>query len=249
MIVRKHTAQPPANKKILFIVSNPTLLKGFPVGFFAEELTHPFFEFLKVGYELTLASPKGGKVEYDLMSNPESEQTQAPNDLITIGFNHHREFSQLMENTTSIDEVSTDEFDAVFVVGGGAPMITFKDDIKLHKLIAEFYERGKIVATICHGSCLLLWTKLSNGELLANGKIWTGFSDAEEKIGDEALGVKVFEETIESEANKNAQTKFEAAGPFEPFAIRDGRLITGQQQKSSLLVAELVIDALSNQEK
>ncbi|MDF1699073.1 MAG: type 1 glutamine amidotransferase domain-containing protein [Saprospiraceae bacterium] len=243
---RKHILQSKEQRNILFIVSNPASLKGFPLGFYAEELTHPLFEFLKTGYRVTIASPKGGKVEYDFISNPESEQTQAPNDLITIGFNHHHELGKLMEDTPSIDEVNSSDFDAVFVVGGGAPMITFKDDTNLHQFIADFYEQGKVIATICHGSCLLLWTALSNGELLINGKTWTGFSDAEEKISDDAVGMKVFDQTIESEALKNPNTTFEAAGPFEPFAIKDGHLITGQQQNSSVLVAQMVIEELLN---
>lgn len=227
------------------IVPNPTMHKGFPVGFYAEELTTPFFEFIKVGHDVKLASPKGGKVAYDFLSNPDSEQTLAPDDLITIGFNHHKKYGQLMEDTCSIDELTIDEYDAVFVAGGGSPLVTFKDDTKLHKLIADFYEKGKFVAMICHASCLLLWTKLSSGELLADGKTWTGFSDKEEKFANEAVGTIVFDETIESEARKNPNTIFETAGAFEPFAIRDGRLITGQQEKSSFFTAQLLLDALN----
>lgn len=245
-VEKRHAANASNKKKILMIVSNPTMLKGFQVGFYAEEFTRPFFEFIKAGHEVKLVSPKGGKVAFDLMSDPGNEQTQAPDDLITIGFNHHKKYSQILENTPSINEIRVDEYDVVFVAGGGAPLITFKDDDKLHQLIANFYEKGKFVATICHASCLLLWTKLSDGELLAKGKTWTGFSDAEEKISDEMVGVKVFEETIESEAQKIPSTSFEAAGPFEAFAIRDGRLITGQQQHSSYLVAAMIIDALSD---
>jgi putative intracellular protease/amidase len=47
-------------------------------------------------------------------------------------------------------------------------------------MITNFYDHGKIVALICHGSALLLWTRLSSGKLLAEGKKWTGFTDEEE---------------------------------------------------------------------
>lgn len=244
-IEKRHAVNATNKKKILMIVSNPAMLKGFPVGFHAEEFTRPFFEFIKAGHKVKLVSPKGGKVTYDFMSDPEHEQTQAADDLITLGFDHHKEYSQLLENTPSIQNVNVDKYDAVFLAGGGAPLINFKDDDKLHQLVSDFYEQGKFVATVCHASCLLLWTKLSNGELLAKGKTWTGFSDAEEKISDEMVGVKVFEETIESEALKIPDTTFEVAGPFEAFGIRDGRLITGQQQQSSFFVAAMLLDALS----
>ena len=245
-IVRRHALYKLPEKKILYLVSNPATLKGvLPVGFFAEELTRPFFDFVQAGYTVDLGSPKGGKVEFDGFSDPENPNTIYPNDLITIGFSHHKEFGKLMENTKSIDEVNISDYDAVCVAGGGGPLITFKDDEKLHKFIADFYERGKVVGLICHGTSLLLWTRLSDGTLLADGKTWTGYSDSEEAMNNEAAGMELNDHTIESEARKNPNTTYEAVDPLEPFAIRDGRLITGQQQHSSALFAELVIEALS----
>ncbi|MEL6718354.1 MAG: type 1 glutamine amidotransferase domain-containing protein [Bacteroidota bacterium] len=244
-VIRRTAPYKRPQKKVLYIVSNPATLHGFPVGFFAEELTRPYFEFIQAGYEVDLASPKGGKVEFDGFSDPENMATTYPNDLVTIGFSHHKDFSKLMENTKSIADFKVSDYDAVCVAGGGGPLITFKDDVALHKFIADFYEQGKVVGMLCHGSSLLLWTKLSDGTLLADGKTWTGYCDAEEKIGDDALGFKINPYTIETEAKKNPNTNFEAKAPLVPYAIRDGRLITGQQQHSSALFAELVIEALS----
>ncbi|MEO1668948.1 MAG: type 1 glutamine amidotransferase domain-containing protein [Chloroflexota bacterium] len=244
-VIRRHAPYRRPEKKVLYIVSNPGTLLGFPVGFFAEEFTRPFFEFIHAGYKVDLVSPKGGKVEFDGFSDPENEGTAYPDDLVTIGFSHHGEFSKLMENTKSINDVDLSDYDAVCVAGGGGPMVTFEEDENLHKFIADAYEQGKIVGTLCHGSSLLLWTRLSDGTLLADGKTWTGYCDAEEEITNQAAGTTVIEKTIESEARKNPNTTYEAAGPLEPFAIRDGRLITGQQQHSSALFAELVIEALS----
>lgn len=102
-----------------------------------------------------------------------------------------------------------------------------------------------MVCLICHGTSLLLWTRLSNGKLLADGKTWTGFADSEENMINEMFGMTVNDYTIETEARKNLNTNFEVAGALEPFAIRDGRLITAQQQHSSFLASQLVIEALS----
>jgi len=247
-VVKRHAPLAYPAKKILFVVSNPATLKGFPVGFFAEEMTRPYFDFVQAGYEVDMVSPKGGKVEFDGFSDPENPMSQYPNDLITIGFKHHQEFGKQMENTRSIAEVNVSDYDAVCVAGGGGPLVTFKDDEHLHQFIADFYEQGKVVGLICHGTCLLLWTKLSNGQLLANGKTWTGYPDSEEQMMDQALGMKVNEYTIETEAKKNPHTTFESAGPLQPFAIRDGRLITAQQQHSTHLFSQLVIEALNENE-
>ncbi|HAA12530.1 MAG TPA: type 1 glutamine amidotransferase domain-containing protein [Cytophagales bacterium] len=232
-------------KKVLYIVSNPAELKGLPVGFFAEELTRPFFEFIHAGYEVEVASPQGGKVEFDGFSDPENAYTLYPNDLITMGFRRHATFGTLLENTLPIADVDVSSYDAVCVAGGGGPLVTFKDDESLHQLIADFYEQEKVVGLICHGTSLLLWTRLSDGTMLADGKTWTGYCDAEEAMNNEAAGFKLNDYTIEEEARKNPNTNYEHADPLAPFAIRDGRLITGQQQHSSALFAELVIEALA----
>lgn len=245
-VIRRTTPYKYPEKKILYIVSNPATLKGFPVGFFAEELTKPFFDFIQAGFRVDVASPKGGKVEFDGFSDPANEGTIYPNDLVTLGFSNHKEFGKLMENTKSITEFNVADYDAVCVAGGGGPLVTFKDDIILHQFIADFYEQGKVVGMLCHGTSLLLWTKLSDGTLLADGKTWTGYCDAEEEMNNQAAGgIKINEYTIETEAKKNPNTTYEAKEPLTPFAIRDGRLITGQQQHSSALFSDLVIEALT----
>jgi putative intracellular protease/amidase len=243
--IRRTATHDVAGKKILFIVSNPATLMGFPVGFFAEEMTGPFYDLTHAGCSIDIASPKGGKVAFDGFSDPEDAATQYPNDLVTIGFKHHKTFGALLEATKPISDVDVSAYDAVCVAGGGGPLVTFKDDTALHKLIADFYEQGKIVGLICHGTCLLLWTRLSDGSLLADGKTWTGYPDSEEQMMNEALGTTVNAYTIESEAMKNPNTTFESAAPLAPFAIRDGRLITAQQQHSTRLFSELLIEALS----
>lgn len=245
IIIRREAASNVTGKKVLYIVSNPATLMGYPVGFFAEEMTGPFFDLVQAGCTVDVASPKGGKVEFDGFSDPENEMTQYPNDLISLGFKYHKTFGRLLEDTPSIANVDVSQYDAVCVAGGGGPLITFKDDTVLHRLIADFYESGKIVGLICHGTCLMLWTTLSDGSLLADGKTWTGYPDSEEEMMNAALGTTVNQYTIETEAKKNPNTTFESAAPLAPYAIRDGRLITAQQQHSTRLFSDLLVEALS----
>lgn len=231
-------------RRILLIVSNTTRLKGIPVGFFAEEMTRAFFMFMDAGFQVDLASPKGGEVMFDTHSDPRTPNGAYTNDLISLGFVHHARFGAMLKNTLSISAIKIGDYDAVWVAGGGAPLLTFKDDVNLHQLIAGFYEQRKIVALICHGASLLLWIRLTNGKLLADGKKWTGFTDEEENEVNTAFGMELNEYTIQSEAALIAGTTFICRGANEPFAVRDGRLITGQQQYSSALTAELVREAL-----
>ncbi len=115
----------------------------------------------------------------------------------------------------------------------------------VHPFFADFYETGKISAVICHGTCILLKTHLSNGSLLIEGKTWTGFADSEEDFADQIVGQKLQPFRIEEEAKKlPITTNYINGGQFKAFAVRDGNLITGQQQYSGAEAAKLVIAAL-----
>jgi putative intracellular protease/amidase len=91
---------------------------------------------------------------------------------------------------------------------------------------------------------MLLKTRLSEGRLLVDGKTWTGFADAEEKFADEYVGRRIQPFWIEEEARKIPNTNFIVSGRFKSHAVRDGNLITGQQQYSGAAAARLLIGAL-----
>jgi putative intracellular protease/amidase len=115
--------------------------------------------------------------------------------------------------------------------------------VQLHDLIAAFYQAEKPTAVICHGTSALLFVKAPDGEPLISGKTMTGFANSEEDYADQYVGRTVMPFRIEDEARKLG-ANFVTAGRFRPFAIRDGRLITGQQQYSAREAARLVIAAL-----
>ncbi|MEM9291078.1 MAG: type 1 glutamine amidotransferase domain-containing protein [Acidobacteriota bacterium] len=233
-------------KRILFIAANPATssITGWPVGFWASELTHPYWEFTEHGYEVTIASPAGGKLEVDGFSHPQDESGYSADDLISLGFLSSPKHAALLENTPKIADIDLTDYDAVFVAGGQSPMFTMIDDGDLHAFLARAYESGKVLAVVCHGACTLLKTRLSNGELLVKRKTWTGFSDSEEAYVEGFVGQKVQPFWIETEAHKIADTNFIVQGDFKAHAVRDGNLITGQQQSSGTAAARLVIQAL-----
>ncbi len=79
---------------------------------------------------------------------------------------------------------------------------------------------------------------------MAEGKTWTGFADSEEAFADGFVGMKIQPFWIEEEAKKIANTNYINGGMFKAFAVRDGNLITGQQQFSGAAAAKLMIEAL-----
>jgi putative intracellular protease/amidase len=98
-------------------------------------------------------------------------------------------------------------------------------------------------AVYCHGTAALVDLKLSDGSYLVEGKTITGFSNAEEEFNDTFVGQKVMPWRVE-DVLKERGANYVQGGLFKAFAIRDGRLITGQQQYSGRKVAEKVLDAL-----
>jgi len=237
----------PSKGKILMVASSPTVSKqtGWPIGFWIAELTHPLRVFQEAGYEVELVSTEGGKLEMDGYSNPNDPSGYSAHDVISLGYLQKPEFVRMLENTKKLTEVNPADYAAIFLVGGQAPMYTFRGNKDLEKLFGAFYESGKPSAAVCHSTTLLLEAKKSNGELLVAGKTWTGFADAEEEFADQAVGMKIQPYRIEDEARKMQGTTFKVAVPFSSYAIQDGNLITGQQQNSGAAAAELVVEALA----
>lgn len=242
-----HAHGMPLKGKILMVASSPAVSKqtGWPIGFWAAELTHPLHIFQEAGYEVALASTEGGKIEMDGYSNPTDASGYSAHDVISLGYMQMDWFNDLLANTKKMTEVKPDDYDAIFLVGGQAPMYTFRGNHDLEKLFAHFYEAGKPSAAVCHSTTLLLEAKKSNGELIVSGKSWTGFADAEEEFADQAVGQKIQPYRIEEEAKKLAGTTFKVAAPFSSYAITDGNLITGQQQNSGAAAARMVVEQLN----
>ncbi|WP_306117346.1 MULTISPECIES: type 1 glutamine amidotransferase domain-containing protein [unclassified Roseitalea] len=234
-------------RRILMIVSNPATspVTGWPIGFWWAELSHAYAVFEQAGYRIDIVSPDGGKLEADGYSDPEDESGYSVQDTISLAFKNDPAKMQRLDNTPALADVRPDDYDALFVVGGQGPMVTMIDDERVHRFVAEFYEAGKVTAAVCHGTCILLKTRLSTGDLLVKGKRWTGFADSEEAYVEQAVGQKIQPFWIETEARKIAETRFEVAGPLEEHAIRDGNLITGQQQVSAGAAAREIVAALS----
>lgn len=237
----------PSKEKILMVASSPAVSTqtGWPIGFWAAELTHPLHVFQNAGYEVELVSTDGGALQMDGYSNPTDASGYSAHDVISLGYLQQQWFKDLLANTKKLTEANPADYVAIFLVGGQGPMYTFRGNKELEKLFVAFYEAGKPSAAVCHSTTLLLEAKKSNGELLVEGKTWTGFADAEEEFADQAVGMKIQPYRIETEAKKIEGTTFKVAAPFSSYAIKDGNLITGQQQNSGAAAATLVVEALN----
>jgi len=151
---------------------------------------------------------------------------------------------RLVEESTPIAELDVDRHDAVLFIGGQGPMVTFYDDERVHELAGAFYDAGKITCVICHATCLLLKARRADGSLIVADRTWTGFANSEEDYADEYVGRRIQPFRIEDEAKALPNSNFMVDSRFKSHCVRDGNLITGQQQFSGSEAAELVIEAL-----
>ncbi len=232
-------------KKVLIVVANPATATtvGWPVGFWGAELTHPYYELTERGVEVTIASPAGGKVQMDALSDPRDASKWSSEDLVTMGFVNTPELMALLEDTPKLVDLDLEEYDAIMVAGGLAPMFSFRDNEQLHDALRRFYESERPACIYCHGTAALVDLKLSDGSYLVSGKTVTGFSNAEEDYSDGFVGQKVMPFRVE-DTLKERGANYVQGGLFKAFVVRDGRLITGQQQYSGRKVAQVLIEAM-----
>lgn len=244
---------PKAPKRVALVIANPAVstTTGWPVGFWWSELTHPYHAFTEAGYEVALFSPEGGACQADAMSDPNDPSGYSAGDLITQGFIHTPKLSALVQATQPAAAIEVERFDAIVVAGGQAPMFNFEGATALHAKFVDFHQRGKIAAALCHGTAILAYAKLPNGEYLAKGRTVTGFANVEEDFADEAVwGLNLLprdrhvmpwriEDRLKALGANHVQ-----AGLWRGFAVRDGNLVTGQQNFSGAETAALVIRAL-----
>ena len=232
-------------KRILMVVANPgthpTL--RFPVGFWAAELAHPWYEFIEAGFAVTVASPKGGKVIVDGYSDPRDDSKWSIDDILSLGFLTSPVSAPLLDDTPALGNLDWSSYHALAIAGGQSPMFSFRDDETLHDAIRAFYESNRLVAAYCHGTSALVDCKLSDGSYLVTGKTVTGFANVEEDYSDAFIGQRVMPWRVE-DAFKERGANYVQGGLFKQFVVRDGRLITGQQQYSGRNVARAIIAAL-----
>lgn len=248
-----NVVNPARRKRVALVISNPAVsaTTGWPVGFWWSELSHPYFALTEAGYDVQLFSPEGGRCSADAMSDPRDASGYSASDLISLGFLSTPKLTAMLEDTPAADKIDVGSFDAIVVAGGQAPMFTFERATALHAKFVEFFEAGRIACALCHGVAILRYAKLSTGEYLAKGRTVTGFANVEEDFADQAvwsMGLlprdqHVMPWRIEDQL-RALGANYVQAGLWRPFAVRDGNLLTGQQNFSGGETARQLVEAL-----
>jgi putative intracellular protease/amidase len=222
--------------KILMVLTSHDVLgkTGRKTGFWLEEFAAPYFVFRDAGVELTLASPKGGQPPIDPKSDQPENQTDAM-ERFKKDVRAQKELSQ----TVKLADVKAEAFDSVFYVGGHGPMWDLAESTVSIALLEAFYNSGKPIALVCHSPGVLRHVTYK-GEPLVKGKQVTGFTNGEE---EEVNLTHVVPFLVEDELMRLGAV-FEKRRNWQPFAITDGRLVTGQNPASSTYAAKALMKLL-----
>lgn len=224
-------------KKVLFVLTSHEELgnTGHKTGFWTEEFASPYYLLKDNGIEVTLASPKGGHPPIDPKSNESDFQTPA-----TTRFSNDKETQKTLSETIKLEYVNQTDYDAVFYPGGHGPLWDLAEDKNSISLIENFYANNKPIAAVCHAPAVFKNTKNTDGTPLVNGKKVTGFTNTEE----EAVELTTIVPFLVEDMLKNNGGIYSKKEDWNPYAIEDGLLITGQNPASSELVAGLLLEKL-----
>ena len=223
--------------KILMVLTSHDTLgdTGRKTGFWLEELAAPYYVFKDAGATIVLASPRGGRPPLDPKSNVADFQTDA-----TRRFEADGEATSALSDTTRLDALTVDDFDAVFYPGGHGPLWDLAEDPNSFHLIESTLAAGKPVALVCHAPGVLRHAKAPDGTPLVAGRNVAGFTNTEE----EAMGLtQVVPFLVEDELKRNGG-RFSKAGDFAPYVAIDGLLVTGQNPASSGPAAKALLEQL-----
>ncbi|MER5583204.1 type 1 glutamine amidotransferase domain-containing protein [Streptomyces asoensis] len=224
--------------KVLIVLTSHDELgdTGRKTGFWLEELAAPYYRFKEAGWEITLASPKGGQPPLDPKSNEPDSQTDD-----TRRFEADAEATRALADTVRLDSVDAADFDTVFYPGGHGPLWDLAEDTVSARLIETTLRSGKPVALVCHAPGVLRHTVNEDGTPLVSGKKVTGFTNSEE-AGVQLTDIVPF--LVEDELTKLGGL-YSKTGDWQPYVLRDGLLITGQNPASSAPAADALIELVN----
>jgi putative intracellular protease/amidase len=230
-------------KHIAIIVTSNNKMgdSGKPTGIWVEELAVPYYKFLDAGMVVTIASPLGGAVPFD----PSSVAATGKNSPQVERFLNDVTAQKMVQTTPMVATLDITAFDAVFFPGGHGTMWDLPNNPAVTTLVEKQFAANKIVAAVCHGPAGLVSAKRTDGKSILFGKKVNAFTDAEEMAAGLATVVPF---TLESRI-RGLGGLFEGVADWQPHAVRDGNLITGQNPASSEKVAALVLEALKDSAK
>lgn len=257
---------------ILVVVSEVAEMKlkagyDYKTGFYLNELMEPVKLFIDAGHTLTFATPNGKAPTLDPVSDTASHFL----DESKANYNEHRElFTQLkltdkehspVISFSRVEQMGIENFDAVFVPGGHAPLGDLVANPQLGEFLRHFNKESKPTGLVCHGPVALLSAlpnsqqfeaQLRAGQQAKPAAGWvyedykmTTFSNSEETVATQYyLGGDELHYWPQNALTSAGGKYLKGAQDWHPHIVVDRELITGQNNKSSVGVAKALLSML-----
>jgi len=202
---------------------------GEPTGAYLPEIAHPYEVFRRAGFEIELASVRGGAIPLDGLDEADEPSRAFLRD--------HRD---VLATSLAASDVDPSRYAAVFFAGGHGAMWDLPDDPAFQRVTASIYERGGVVAAVCHGPAALVNVRSSDGRYLVAGHRVSAFTNDEERAVELADVVPF----LLADALTARGATHDAAPNWQAKVVVSERLVTGQNPASATGVAEAVVRLL-----
>tara|TARA_X000001036_G_scaffold407577_1_gene417101 strand:+ start:512 stop:1303 length:792 start_codon:yes stop_codon:yes gene_type:complete len=235
-------------KHALIIATNHSVLNapgetdGKPTGVFLSELSVPYYDFVKSGIKVEIASINGGDIPIEPM--PYFIKTKEDKKLLKDKYAMDK-----VQNSKSISEIDFTEFDIIFLSGGwGAAYDLGFSDLLGMKISEAYYSSEAIIGGVCHGVLGLIRAKDKDGNLLITGRNMTGVTDKQVQ----ELGITMTPQHPETELRKagvifKSNTRFRDMFANLTIVDDEKRFVTGQNQNAGHETAYKMMEIVANQ--
>jgi putative intracellular protease/amidase len=221
---------------VLFIISSSE------TAFWLSEVTHPYWHLTERGVEVDFASPSGGKVVWDRYSDPYFENSIEADDLVSKGFLSDKRLVAKLETTLKLKDVTLVRYDAVHVAGGRGATFDLYPNEDVGKALEHFWAKNKVVGAICHGAIAL-----GNIPERVRGRRTTGYTLEGDHELQRLFGSNFLIPHYPQTVLEKVGSIYSRVAPNDPYVIRDGKLVTGQNQQSASEYALVLLHAMNGE--
>lgn len=226
----------PYRGKILAVVTSTDQMgsSGKSTGYELTELSRAYYVFQANGFQVDVASPKGG--------NPPVVIDDGDMKDFDYAFLNDSIAQVKVTQSIAMKDVDPESYEAVYFVGGKGAMFDFPENEHIQSLVRAYYESGKVVGAVCHGPAALVNVTLSDGSPLLANRTVSSFTNEEELllIPDAA---EIFPFLLQDKLTENG-AQFNEGFMYLNRVSKDGNLVTGQNPWSTWAVAETIIEQM-----
>lgn len=221
-------------RHVLLIVTSHDRLgdSGQGTGAWLEELAQAYYTIADAGFEVELASPRGGKAPLDPTSCDAPWLSETGKRLLADAIAMSK-----VGISQAIAAVDADRYRGIYIVGGAGAVWDLPNNTALGGVISRTLSAGRPVAAVCHGVAGLASARTADGAPVVKGRRVTAFSNVEE----EQVGYVPLLPVLPENLLRSLGADYFCAAPWTECVISDGTLLTGQNPASAAPLARALV--------